>query len=55
MLDLTLAGAHHMLIFALFGVLITEFVGVRPENGHAAMVARVGAVDLWYGILAGLS
>ncbi len=53
MLDLTLAAAHHMLIFALFGVLITEFVGVRPGMDGAA-VARLGAIDLWYGILAGL-
>ncbi len=53
MLDLALAVAHHLLIFALFGVLMAEFVVVRPGMSQQAM-ARIGAVDLWYGVLAGM-
>jgi putative membrane protein len=53
MLDLVLAIAHHLLIFALFGVLAVEFVVVRPGVTQA-WIARVGRVDLWYGILAAL-
>jgi putative membrane protein len=53
MFDLSLAIAHHLLIFALFGVLFGELIAVRPGIDSAA-VARVGAMDLWYGILAGL-
>lgn len=53
MLDLALAIAHHLLIFALFGVLFAELILVRPGMGKEA-VARVGAIDLWYGVLAGL-
>lgn len=53
MLDLVLAIAHHLLIFALFGVLAVEFVVVRPGVTQA-WIARIGRVDLWYGILAAL-
>jgi len=53
MLDLTLAIAHHLTIFALFGVLAAELVMVR-RGVDPATVARVGAIDLWYGILAGV-
>lgn len=53
MLDLTLAIAHHVLIFALFGVLVVELVMVRKGMDEAALT-RVAAVDLWYGILAAL-
>lgn len=53
MLDLILAVAHHILIFGLFGVLLAEFVLVRPGMDQA-MVRRVAATDLWYGISAGL-
>jgi len=53
MLDLILAVAHHILIFGLFGVLFAEFVLVRPGMDQA-MVRRVAAIDLWYGITAGL-
>jgi putative membrane protein len=53
MLDLVLAVAHHVLIFGLFGVLFAEFILVRPGLDQA-MVRRVAATDLWYGILAGL-
>jgi putative membrane protein len=51
MFDLVLAIAHHLLIFALFGVLAVEFVVVRPGVSHA-WIARIAQVDLWYGILA---
>ena len=53
MLDLILAVAHHILIFGIFGVLFAEFVLVRPGMDQA-MVNRVAATDLWYGIMAGL-
>ena len=53
MLDLVLAIAHHLLIFALFGVLAVEFVVVRPGVSQA-WIARIARVDLWYGILAAL-
>ncbi len=53
MLDLSLAIAHHLLIFGLFGVLFSELILVRRGLDQAA-VARVAAIDLWYGILAGL-
>ena len=52
-LDLTLAILHHVFIFALFGVLCSEFVVVRLGMDTAA-VARVAAIDLWYGVLAAL-
>ena len=53
MLDLGLAVAHHLLVFALFGVLFAEFVVVR-EGMTAAAVRRIAGVDLSYGALAGL-
>lgn len=53
MLDLALAVGHHLLIFALFGVLTAELILVRRGMTPEA-VARVGKIDLWYGILAGL-
>ena len=53
MLDLVLAAVHHLLVFALLGILAAEFVAVRRGMDLAA-VARIGAVDLWYGVLAGL-
>jgi putative membrane protein len=53
MLDLLLAMAHHLLIFALFGILFAELVLVR-RGMDAQAVARVGAIDIWYGVLAGL-
>ena len=51
--DLHLAIAHHVLIFALAGVLAFE-IGVIRQGMTGKDVARVGRVDLWYGILAGL-
>src|SRR3984893_17354291 len=52
MLDLVLAIVHHLLIFAIFGILFAEFMVVRPGMSTAA-VARVGSIDLWYGVFAG--
>jgi putative membrane protein len=53
MLDLILAILHHVFIFALFGVLVSEFMVVR-RGMDAAAAARVVAIDAWYGALAGL-
>ncbi len=53
MLDLVLAIAHHLLVFALFGILFAEFMLVRRDMDLAA-VRRVSAIDLGYGALAGL-
>jgi putative membrane protein len=53
MLDLLLAIAHHLLVFGLFGILFAELLLVRRGMDRQA-VNRVGAIDLWYGILAGL-
>ncbi|SRR5579859_76170 len=51
MLDLSLAIGHHLLIFAIFGILFAEFWAVRPGMGSAT-IARIAAIDLGYGILA---
>ncbi len=51
--DLALAIAHHLLIFALAGVLVFEIAVIRAAM-TATDIARVGRVDLWYGILAAL-
>jgi putative membrane protein len=51
MLDLLLAVGHHLLIFAIFGIICAEFWSVRPGMSSAT-VARVASLDLWYGILA---
>jgi putative membrane protein len=53
MLDLVLAVAHHILIFSLFGVLFAELLLVRPGL-DAAAIRRIAAIDLWYGVTAGL-
>jgi putative membrane protein len=53
MLDLTLAIAHHTAVFALFGVLFAELVLVR-KGVDLPTVARVGRIDLMYGVLAGV-
>jgi putative membrane protein len=52
MFDLSLAIGHHLLIFALFGVLVAELVLIRSGVDKAA-VARTARIDLWYGICAG--
>ena len=51
MLDLLLAIGHHVLIFAIFGIICAEFWAVRPGMSSAT-VARLASLDLWYGILA---
>ena len=51
MLDLTLAIGHHLLIFAIFGIICVEFWAVRPGLS-AAIISRIGALDVFYGILA---
>ncbi len=53
MLDLVLAVGHHLLIFGLFGILFAELLSVRPGMDREAL-ARVAAIDIWYGVLAGL-
>ena len=52
-LDLALAIGHHLLIFALAAVLAFE-IGAIKLGMSGADAARVGRVDLWYGILAAL-
>ena len=51
MLDLVLAVVHHLLIFGVFGVILAEFIVVRPGMSRAAIDA-VASVDRWYGVLA---
>jgi putative membrane protein len=53
MLDLTLAIAHHLLVFSLFGIVFAEFFALRPGLSGDA-VARLARLDLIYGIVAGL-
>lgn len=51
MLDLFLAIAHHLLIFALFGLLLVEIMLVKPGM-DAATVKRLAGVDGGYGLVA---
>jgi putative membrane protein len=51
MLDLTLAIAHHLLIFGIFGIVFAEFWALR-RGISAGTVQRVASMDLWYGALA---
>jgi putative membrane protein len=53
MLDLGFAVAHHLLVFSLFGVLFAELAAVR-RGMTAEGVRTVAAIDLSYGVLAGL-
>lgn len=53
MLDLTLACAHHLLIFIIFGTLFGEMV-VLGGTLTTATIARVARLDVVYGIAAGL-
>jgi putative membrane protein len=52
MLDLELAILHHLIVFSLVAVIFAEFVSVR-QGMDAAAIARVAALDAWYGVLAG--
>jgi len=51
--DLAFAIAHHLLIFALAGIIAFEVATVRIGMGSAALL-RLAGVDVWYGVLAGL-
>jgi putative membrane protein len=51
--DLLLAIAHHLLIFSLLGLLITEMMTIRPGMSAGA-VRYVAKLDIAYGIVAGL-
>jgi putative membrane protein len=51
--DLSLAIAHHLLIFMLAGILAFE-VGVIRLNLRREDILRVARVDIWYGILAAM-
>jgi putative membrane protein len=51
MLDLTLAIAHHLLIFGIFGIVFAEFWALR-RGISAGTVQRVASMDRWYGALA---
>jgi len=51
-LDLQLAIAHHLIIFALFGILAIELVLVR-RGLTLETVSRIARFDIWYGALAG--
>ena len=51
--DLVLAIAHHVLVFALAGVLAFEIGTVRLTMMREQILG-VGRVDNWYGIIAGV-
>jgi len=51
MADLTLAIAHHLLIFSLAGVLAFEIGAIRPGITSEDVV-RLSRADRWYGVLA---
>jgi putative membrane protein len=52
-LDLLLAVVHHLLIFAVFGFLLAEFITLRTAPTRDS-IARIAAADLGYGIAAAL-
>lgn len=49
--DLLFAAGHHVLVFAIAGVLAFELGAVRPGLAGAEAV-RIARADRWYGILA---
>jgi putative membrane protein len=51
MYDLLWAVAHHLLAFAIFGILFAEFVALQGTVNLAA-IRRIAALDLCYGMLA---
>jgi putative membrane protein len=53
MLDLTLACAHHVLIFVIFGTLFGEMVALNGAL-DGAVLKRVARLDLIYGVAAAL-
>ncbi len=54
MLDLALAVAHHLLIFALFGLLVAEMLLIR-RAAEASEIQRLALIDGGYGGVAGLT
>lgn len=52
MTDYAFAIAHHLLVFALAGIIAFEIAAIRP-NLTAPDLLRIARVDLWYGIIAG--
>lgn len=52
MTDYAFAIAHHLLVFALAGIIAFEIATMRPEM-TASDLRRIASVDLWYGIIAG--
>ena len=53
MLDLSLACLHHLLIFGVFGLLLSEFLLLKP-GVDAAGLKTITRIDQMYGIAAGL-
>lgn len=53
MTDLILAIGHHLLAFALLGILFAQYAIVRPGLAGAAL-SRVRMFDRCYGLFAGL-
>jgi len=53
MFDLSLAIGHHLLVFALFGVLVAELALVGVAMAPASL-ARIASIDVWYGVVAGV-
>jgi putative membrane protein len=51
MLDVVLAIVHHLIVFALLAVLVTELVLIQPDM-KAPQMHRAGTVDAAYGVLA---
>lgn len=51
--DYSLAITHHLLIFALFGVLVSELVLVRTTLDQMT-IKPTARIDIWYGIIAGI-
>lgn len=51
--DVLLAIAHHLLVFGLLGILVTEMVTVRPTM-TAKHIRYVAVLDIAYGIDAAL-
>jgi putative membrane protein len=51
--DLVLAILHHLLVFMLAGVLAFE-IGTVSLTMKRDEILRVGRVDNWYGIIAGV-
>jgi putative membrane protein len=51
MFDLVLACLHHLLIFGIFGLILCEFVLLKPGI-DAVAIRRISRVDLLYGIAA---